>query len=48
MSGNNDVFLFFGLISSGGEQVVGIMVYEGTPCLERQSGLFLSLQRIQA
>lgn len=34
------MFSVFGLISSGGEQVVGIVVYEGTPCLEKLSRLF--------
>lgn len=33
-------FSVFGLISSGGEQVVGIVVYQSTLCLEKLSGLF--------
>ncbi len=31
------MFSVFGLISSGGEQVVGIVVYHSTLCLEKLS-----------
>lgn len=40
------MFSLFGLISRGGEQVVGVVVYEGTSCLEKLSRLFSS-QRIE-